>query len=110
LEAWLKVPENIEAMKVSGAVLTLKDQKLNEEIRKLKIANDIKEKMLMPVADRDNEFREVFREVQNELFTIPPRAPELTGLSAAEIEMRLRQMLVDSIRTLREKANETPPV
>jgi len=107
LEAWLK--ENADKLKVTGQNLSLKDQKLNEEVRKLKIRNDRDDGILMPVADRDNEFREAFRECVSELMTIPPRSPELTGISAAEMEKRLRQMIIDALKALSLKANATAP-
>ena len=43
LRKW--IAENEGAIKASGEILSLKDQKLNEEIRKLRIANDQKERM-----------------------------------------------------------------
>lgn len=45
LSKWLK--ENNEEMIVKGDNISLKDQKLNEEIRKLRIANDGKEKLVI---------------------------------------------------------------
>lgn len=49
LKKWMAA--HADELKVSGDNLSLKEQKINEEIRKLKIANDLKEKQLVRRAD-----------------------------------------------------------
>ena len=45
LRKW--IAENAEKLKAAGETLSLKDQKLNEEIRKLKLSNDEKERLVV---------------------------------------------------------------
>lgn len=58
------IAEHADELKTEGDKLSLRDQKLNEEIRKLKIANDTKEKLVIlraDVARRDSMLAERFK-------------------------------------------------
>jgi hypothetical protein len=82
----------------------LKKWDIYERARKQKIANDAKDKILMPVSEHESVLREALRDVSKELDYIPDRSPELTGQSAAEISMRLRAMLTAALKNLRALA------
>lgn len=65
---WLELKEwcaaNTEKLKIAGERLSLRDQKLNEEIRKLKIANDEAEGLSVPISwmsDRDARLAALFK-------------------------------------------------
>lgn len=62
LRKWIAANESL--LKVEGESLTLREQKLNEEIRKLRIFNDEKERKVIlraDVARRDAVFADRFR-------------------------------------------------
>lgn len=62
LKDWCR--ENTEKLRIAGEKLSLRDQKLNEEIRKLKIANDEAEGLSVPIAwlaDRDARLAALFK-------------------------------------------------
>ena len=64
LRKW--IAENESALKVEGEKLSLREQKLNEEIRKLRIANDEKEGLVVRiawVAERDASLAERARPI-----------------------------------------------
>lgn len=62
LRKW--IAENETLLKVEGEKLTLREQKLNEEIRKLRIANDERERKVVSrtwVAARDARLADLFK-------------------------------------------------
>lgn len=63
LEKW--IAENSDQMKVE--ILDLKDQKTNEEIRKLKIGNDLKERILVRKSDGAALIESLGREIDEML-------------------------------------------
>lgn len=85
----------------------LKKWDIYERARKQKIANDLKEKVLMPSAEYENTVREAFRETSKELYLLPDRAPELTGQPASEIAKRLRLMIDGALEHLKSLATKT---
>lgn len=100
LESWIaKNPEKVQSSGDADS-LPLKEQKIREEVRKLKIGNDTKEGRLILKSDRDAEISQMASECQRVLYSIPPRAPELAGLTVAEIESKLRSWLDDAVKTL----------
>lgn len=87
----------------------LRESKLKEEIRKLRLANDTKERTLILRAEHESEIREMSSEVQKQLYAIPPRAPELAGLPVAEIEAKLTEMVDAAVRNLADGARAIDP-
>lgn len=76
--------ENSERLKVTGENLPLKDQKLNEEIRRLKRNNDRDDKILMPTAEHEAEIREMANAAQGVLYSqIDSLAVSTAGQTAA---------------------------
>src|SRR3954465_4226447 len=57
LKDWCKA--NPDKLKISGDNLSLKDQKLNEEVRRLRRNNDRDDGTLMPIADHESEVRDM---------------------------------------------------
>jgi hypothetical protein len=98
LRKW--IAENAELVKAHGEELSLKDQKLNEEVRKLKRINDEGDKKLIPISRHENEIREMSSEVQKRMYSLPPRAPELAGLSVPDIEARLTAWMDEVVSAL----------
>lgn len=93
--------QNAEALKVSGENLSLKDQKLNEEVRKLRRANDVSEGKLVARAVFETEIRDMANAVQGVLNQLPGRfATELAGRTPADIEIRSRVMVDEAIAKL----------
>ena len=95
--------------KASPRMRELKENEVHERVRKLKLANDAKEKLLIPMAERDAEIREMAAEIQRVLYQIPDRAPELSGLSTADVSNRVRKMIDEAVRTLKATAEVIAP-
>jgi len=96
---WIK--ENPDKLKVDGSDLSLKDQKLNEEVRKLRRANDLAESKLIPVLTMQAEIRSMAQAVQGVLLQIPARlAPDLAGHTIANIEAKLKAAVYEAIGKL----------
>lgn len=92
------------AANLDADIASLKKREIFERGRKLKIANDQEDKLLMPVSDHDNEVREMAAEVQKELYRLPGRcAVELAGLDPVGIEKRVKEMICEAIVSLRGK-------
>ena len=90
LDVWLQAnAEKMKAVPTDDGELPLKDQKLNEEIRKLRLQNDEKEKKLIAVTEFQRQISEMASEVQKRMYALPSRAPELAGLSVPDIETKL---------------------
>lgn len=66
LRKWIAA--NAEKVKASGSNLSLKDQKLNEEIRKLKIKNDRDEKLVTPNVKLHAAFAEIGQSIKSMLY------------------------------------------
>jgi hypothetical protein len=98
LRAWIK--EHTEELKATGDALDLKDQKLNEEIRKLKRINDQGDKKLILITDHETEIREMSSAVQKAMYALPARAPELAGLSVPDIEQKLTAWMDEVVMNL----------
>lgn len=74
---------------------------LGEKFRREKRANDIADKKLMPIAERDAEIRDMANAVQGVLNQLPGRfATELAGRTPADIESRSRIMIDEAIAKL----------
>ena len=98
LRKW--VSENLERLPITGGDISLKEQKLNEEIRKLKLQNDEKEKKLVPITKHEGEIREMSNEVRKCMYALPSRAPELAGLPVPDIEIRLTAWMDEVVQAL----------
>lgn len=60
------IAKNAEILKAKGEKISLKDQKTNEEIRKLRIANDAKERLVVlktAIIARDSKLAEKFKAI-----------------------------------------------
>ena len=66
---WFAVPENTERVSVKGDNLSLKDQKLNEEVRRLRRNNDRDDKILMPRSEHEAEIRQMAEAAQGVLYS-----------------------------------------
>lgn len=93
--------------KASPKMRELKEQEIAERIRKLRLANDSKERTLIPRSEHEAQLREMATECQRILYTIPTMAPELSGLPVVEIERRLTARLDDALRTIVAGAKAT---
>jgi hypothetical protein len=92
---------NAEQLQITGDNLSLKDQKLNEEVRKLRRANDVAEGKLIAVATFEGEIRDMANAVQGVLNQLPSRfATELAGRTPPDIEQRSRVMIDEAIAKL----------
>lgn len=92
---------NPDKLKIAGDNLSLKDQKLNEEVRKLRRANDVAEEKLIPASLFETEIRDMANAVQGVLNQLPGRfATELAGRTPADIESRSRLMIDEAISKL----------
>jgi hypothetical protein len=99
------------AAKADPGVANLKVAELEEKIRKLKIANDAADKKLIPITSLHFEISEMASEVQKRMYAIPPRAPELAGLSVPDIEAKLTAWMDEIVAALgndRTKPNAEP--
>lgn len=100
-KAWFAIPENSERAKISGDNLSLKDQKLNEEVRKLRRSNDVAEGKLILASVFESEIRDMANAVQGVLNQMPGRfATELAGRTPSEIEIRSRIVVDEAIGKL----------
>lgn len=96
---WLS--ENAEALKNRADDYNLKDQKTIEEIRKLKLANDIKEGRYTLTTEAEAEIEAQARECRRVLYQIPDRlAPELAGLGPVEISARLNKAIDEAVLSI----------
>lgn len=76
--------EHAEELKATGDNLSLKDQKLNEEIRKLKRSNDVAEAKLILKTELEREIREMANAAQGVLYSqIDSLAVSTAGQTAA---------------------------
>jgi hypothetical protein len=67
-KAWFAIPENAEMVTIQGDNLSLKDQKLNEEVRKLRRSNDVAEEKLIAKAMFETEIRMMAEACQGVLY------------------------------------------
>ena len=96
---WCK--DHAAELEIKGDQLGLKDQKLNEEVRKLRRANDVTEGKLILKTEFERELNEMAQAVQGVLLQGPQRlAPILAGLPATEIERHLIAWVDESIGKL----------
>lgn len=92
---------NTDSLKVDGDNLELKDQKLNEEVRKLRRLNDIAEEKLIPVLTHEGEIRAMANAVQGVLLAMPSRlAPDLAGNTIPVIESKMKAAVYEAIGKL----------
>lgn len=67
LKVWCA--ENSDKLKIDGDNISLKDQKLNEEVRKLRRANDVAEGKLIASAVFESEIRQMAEACQGVLYS-----------------------------------------
>ena len=87
LEGWLK--EHKAEITTAASKESVQIEKLLQEVRKLTLQNDEKEKKLIAVTEFQRQISEMASEVQKRMYAIPSRAPELAGLSVPDIETKL---------------------
>lgn len=79
LKEWCK--DNADKLTISGSDLSLKDQKTNEEVRKLRRVNDVADEKLMLVAAHQSEIREMANAAMGVLY---PRIDALAVATAGQ--------------------------
>jgi hypothetical protein len=80
-KAWFAIPENAERVTITGDNLSLKDQKLNEEVRRLRRNNDRDDKILMQRSEHESEIRQMAEAAMGVLY---PRIDSLSVATAGQ--------------------------
>ncbi len=88
---WQKfITNNSQRLALTPEAASLRDRKTLEEIRKLKLANDLKESALLRRVEVERQFAEMVSALKGAFNNMPRiMATELSGLGPVEIEARL---------------------
>jgi hypothetical protein len=92
-------------------IADLKKWEIYERARKSKLSNDHRAETLIRRSDHQAQISEMASEVQKRMYAIPPRAPELAGLSVPDIEAKLTAWMDEIVAALgndRTKPNAEP--
>jgi hypothetical protein len=96
---WLR--ENADRLKVTGDQLSLKDQKLNEEVRRLRRNNDEEEGIRMLRADHEAEIRTMAEAVQGVLYSrIDNLSVETAGGTATQNHAKITAWVDEAVGKL----------
>ena len=99
LRKWLK--SNSAKLEIKGDNLSLKDQKLNEEVRKLRRANDIAEGKFTLITAHEAEIQEMADSVTGVVVGMADRhAVSLAGQPVVEVHARLTAIAKEVIGKL----------
>lgn len=100
-KAWFAIPENAESVTIKGDNLSLKDQKTNEEVRKLRFANDIKEGKFILASVMQAEIKQMADAVQGVLYPrIDSLAVDTAGQTASHNHGLITRWVDDAVSKL----------